>query len=101
MGQQNQNQHPSRATDDEREALRNDMKTSADKFKKKAAGSLFATFVEHVQSPDGKVLRDFGAMVDGATNGLLSKAIKGMMTPDEPAKKDTSNGITIKEIKKH
>ena len=100
MGQQNQNQ-PSRATDDEREALRNDMKTSADKFKKKAAGSLFATFVEHVQSPDGKVLRDFGAMVDGATNGLLSKAIKGMMTPDDPPAKKAASDITVKEIKKH
>jgi hypothetical protein len=100
MGQ-NQNQNPARATDSEREALRNDMKTSADKFKKKAAGSLFATFVEHVQSPDGKVLRDFGAMVDGATNGLLSKAIKGMMAPDEEPAKNRTNGITIKEVKKH
>lgn len=89
-----------RASDADRNAVRDDMKISAEKLKKKAAVNLFQTFVEHVQSPDGKVLRDFGAMVDGATNGLLSKAIKGMMAPDEPAKKD-ANGITIKEIKKH
>jgi hypothetical protein len=89
----NQNPNP-RATNEQRDAVRDEMRVSADKLRKKAAGSLFQTFVEHVQSPDGKVLREFGAMVDGATNGLLSKAIKGMMAPDEP-KKDPS--ITVKE----
>jgi hypothetical protein len=87
-----------RANEADRAAVRNEMRVSADKLRKKAAGSLFQTFVEHVQGPDGKVIREFGAMVDGVTNGLLSKAIKGMMAPDEP--KDTS-GITIKETKKH
>jgi hypothetical protein len=94
---QNQNQQ-TRATDAQRDAMREEMRNSAEKFKKKAAGSLFQTFVEHVQSPEGKVIRDFGSMVDGLTNGLLSKAVKGMMTPDEDEKKPVgnANGITIK-----
>lgn len=91
-----------RATDEQRAAVRDEMRASADKLKKKAAGSLFQTFVEHVQSPDGRVIREFGAMVDGVTNGLLSKAIKGIMAPDDKASPspDKTNGITVKEIKK-
>jgi len=97
MGQ-NPNPNPPRATDAERHAVRDEMNESFRKLKQKSAGTLLGTFIAHVQSEDGKPLRDFGAMVDAASGGLLSKAIKGIMAPDEP--KDKDNGIKVTE-KKH
>jgi len=90
------NQPNPRATDREREVMRDEMKDSIDHFRRKAGGSLLGTFIAHVQSPEGKPLRDFGAMVDQASGGLLAKALKGIMAPDEPSQKTTPNGITVK-----
>jgi|SRR5271166_2336360 len=92
-----------RATDEQRNVVRDEMNESFKKLKQKSAGTLLGTFIAHVQSEDGKPLRDFGAMVDAASGGLLSKAIKGIMAPDsnEPAKPKNS-GITVKEVdRKH
>jgi hypothetical protein len=97
----NPNQSPNvRASEEQRTAMRDEMNESFRKLQKKSAGTLLGTFIAHVQSEDGRPLRDFGAMVDAVSGGLLSKAIKGIMAPDEPSKKNS--GITVKEItKKH
>ena len=96
----NPNDPRTRADDDQRETARNELKGSFQHFKRKASGSLLGTFVAHVQSEEGKPIRDLGSAVDELTGGLLSKAIKSIMAPDEPAK-PKDHGITIKEIKKH
>jgi hypothetical protein len=97
----NPNDPRTRADDTQREAARNELKGSLDHFKRKAGTSLLGTFVAHVQSDEGKPIRDLGSAVDELTGGLLTKAIKGIMAPDEPKKPKSDNSIKIAEIKRH